>query len=73
MDIYPRAIQGPFSTGPLGIKPATSTSQVGEIPKSFPTSPYCKLWLCFFGWDLQSTSVQTQEILHQPPRIILQS
>ena len=40
----------------LGIQRANPTSQVGEITKYSPRRTHCKLWICFFGCELEGTS-----------------
>ena len=42
--------------GPFAIDPSRKqTSQVGEITKSSPRRTLCKLWVCFFCWELEGT------------------
>ena len=38
--------------------------QKGESIKSSPRWALCKLWVCFFGWELEGIGAVTQEILH---------
>ena len=61
------SIPGPFAIGlsrnRTGAPPPTS--QVGEIAKSSPSRTRCKLWVCFFGWELEGTGAEAP--FHQPP------
>ena len=46
-----------------GIEP---TSQIGKITKSSPRRTHCKLWVCFFGWELEGTSAGARNTSSAP-------
>ena len=45
-----------------------TTLQIGKITKSSPGMTHCKLWVCFFGWELEGTGADAGNTapLHQP-------
>ena len=45
----------------------------GEIAKSFPRRTHCKLWVFFFGSELEGTAMQTQDILNLSSTTLLTS
>ena len=51
-----------------GTELATPTSQTGEITKYFPRKTHCKLWLGFFGWELEGTGADAGDATSAQPR-----
>ena len=50
----------PFDIGSSENRTGDPTSQVGEMTKSSPRSPYCELWVWFFGGKLDGTGADAE-------------
>ena len=69
---FPRTIPDPFAIGSpwnwTGAPPPP-ISQAGEITKSSPRRTRCKLWVCFFDWELKGTVADAEKYFICPARL----